>query len=94
MDHADPGFDRITGSGEVHCGAIDANLPGGRRVQAVEDVHQRALAGAVLAQERKDLATGDTQIHIVVGQYPGELLGDTREFKIHNVPSISASFAH
>ena len=44
--------------------------------QAEEDVHQGGLAGAVLAQDRMNLARIDIKIHMVKSQHPGVALGD------------------
>ena len=56
--------------------AADGNLALVRLVQAVDDVHQGALAGAVLAQQRVDFALLQGEIHVVVRQDAGESLGD------------------
>jgi hypothetical protein len=45
-------------------------------LQAVEDLHQRALAGAVLADQRVDLAPGDLEVDVVVGEHQREALDD------------------
>ncbi len=42
---------------------------------AVDDLDQRALAGAVLAQQRVDLVALDRQRNLIVGQAAGILLG-------------------
>ena len=42
---------------------------------AVDDFHQRALAGAVFAQQRMDLIALDRQRNVVVGEAAGILLG-------------------
>ena len=47
--------------------------PGG---EPVEDVHQRRLAGAVLAEQRMDLAAADVEVDVVVGDDPRVALGD------------------
>jgi hypothetical protein len=45
-------------------------------VEPVEDVHERRLAGAVLAEQRVHLAGGHVEVDVVVGQHAGEALGD------------------
>ena len=47
--------------------AVDADLALVRPVQAGEDVHQRALAGAVLAEQGVDLAGAQLEVDVVVG---------------------------
>ena len=42
---------------------------------AVDDLHQRAFAGAVFAQQRVDLVALDGERDVVVGQAAGILLG-------------------
>ena len=71
-------------------------------VQAVEDPHEGALAGAVLAEEGVHLAGADIEVDVVVGEHPGEALGDAahlqeREPPLHGPlpawsPSCLASF--
>ena len=46
--------------------------------QAVEDVHQRRLAGAVLAEQGVDLAGPDVEVDVVVGDDARVALGDAR----------------
>ena len=47
--------------------AVDQDLAGVRVDQAVEDVHQGRLAGAVLADQRVDLAGAHVEVDVVVG---------------------------
>ena len=56
VDHADAGGHRVAGPGERHGRVVDEDLALVGVVQPVEDVHQRGLAGAVLAEQRVDLA--------------------------------------
>ena len=76
MHHADPEADRVARSAYVHHLAVDQDLARIRMHQAVEDVHQRALARAVLSDQRVDLAPRDAEVHLVVGEHAGKLLGD------------------
>jgi len=46
-----------------------------------EDLHQRALARAVLAQQRQDFAAADPQIHLVQRANARELLADLACFE-------------
>ncbi len=48
---------------------------------AVDDLDQRRLAGAVLAQQRVDLARRDGQIYRIVGQHAGEAFADIAQFQ-------------
>ena len=56
--------------------AVDADLAGVRLVEAVEDVHQGRLAGAVLAEEGVNLAALHLEGDAVVRDHAGELLAD------------------
>ena len=57
-------------------GLPPGGLAGVVPVQAVEDVHQRRLPGAVLAEERMHLAAAQVEGDVVVGDGPRELLTD------------------
>ena len=52
-----------------------------RLVEAVENAHERALAGAVLAEERVHLAGPHIEVDVVVGDHPGEPLRDAAHFQ-------------
>ena len=56
--------------------AVDADLALVRPVEAGEDVHERALAGAVLAEQRVDLARPQVEVDVVVGEDAREALDD------------------
>ena len=64
------------GLGIVDRRALPADFARGRLQRAVEDLHQRRLAGAVLAEEGVDLARPDREVDVVVGAERGEILGD------------------
>src|SRR5206468_3640903 len=61
--------------------AVQEDLPGVGLVEPVEDVHQRRLAGAVLAEERMHLAGGELEGDMVVGDDARELLGDPAQLQ-------------
>ena len=50
-------------------------------VQPVEDVHQGRLAGAVLAEQRVDLACTQVEVHAVVGHERAEALRDPAQLE-------------
>ena len=58
------------------------------RVRAAEDLHQRALARPVLADDGVDLPGGDVEGHVVQGAYPGERLADSPDLE-HSPSAIS-----
>jgi hypothetical protein len=50
-------------------------------VHAVEDIHQRRLTGAILAEERQHLAAMQFQANVLVGNHTGEPFGDIARFE-------------
>ena len=60
-------------------------------VEAVEDVHQRRLAGAVLAEQRVHLAAAHVEIHVVVGDRARKLLPDPAHLEYELVGHRGAS---
>ena len=69
------------GAGELHRLAAQDDLALVGLIQPVQDVHQRALASAVLAQQHVDLARLLGKRHVVVGQHAGEALGDAAKLE-------------
>src|SRR4051812_17844710 len=59
--------------------AVDPDLALVRLNHPVGDLHQRALAGPVLAEEGVDLARHHGEVDVVVGQHAGVLLGDAAQ---------------
>ena len=74
--HADAETLRLARAGHRDPLAVPHDLAGIGRRHAVDDLHQRALAGAVLAQQRVDLVALDRERDAVIGQHAGVLLGD------------------
>jgi len=81
MDHVDPAGDRVRGTADVYFLAVQQDRAFVRPGQPVEDVHQRCLAGAVLAQQGMDLARTNVQIDVVVGGHARVALGDPAHFE-------------
>ena len=78
-----PARHRVAGAGEVLHDVVEQDLALVGLVEAVEHVHQRRLAGAVLAEEAVDLAGLDDEVDVVVGDEAAEPLGDAAEFELH-----------
>ena len=76
VHHPDPAVDRVLGRAEHDLLAVEQDLALVGPVEAVEDVHQRRLARAVLAEEREHLALAQVEIDLVVRDDPGEPLRD------------------
>ena len=56
--------------------AVDGDRALVGTLHPVQDLHQGRLAGAVLADDRVDLAAGDPQVDVAVGDDAGESFGD------------------
>ena len=76
VDHRDAGAPRIDRAGGRIAPAVDGHRPGVGRQRAREDRHQRALAGAVLADEPADLPAGDGELDAVERDGGAERLAD------------------
>ncbi len=70
-----PARDRLARIAEPDRPAIEPHLPRIRLVHAGQDLDQRGLAGAVLAQQRVDLATPDGEVHMIECLHADEALG-------------------
>jgi hypothetical protein len=51
-------------------------------IEAVQDLHQGALASTIFAQDSVDLSSVDIEIDVVVGQDMRESLGNATKAKI------------
>jgi len=76
VDHPEAGRDRLARRSERDLPAVHQDLAGVRLVQPGEDVHERALARAVLTEQRMDLARAHVEVDGVVGEDAGEGLDD------------------
>ena len=76
VDHADAAADRLARRADAHRLAVDADFAGVGLVEAVEDRHQRRLAGAVFADDAVDDAALDLEIDVGVGVDRTEALVD------------------
>ena len=79
VDHADAGGDGVLAAPDGHRPPGDADLSPVGPVEAVEDVHQGGLAGAVLADDPVDGARRDGQAHVPVGVDGAEALVDAAQ---------------
>ena len=76
VHHPDPAVDRVLRRLEDDLFAVQQDLALVGPVEAVEDVHQRGLAGAVLAEQGVHLAAPQVEIDAVVRDDPGKPLRD------------------
>ena len=77
--HADAELARLRRVGHRHRPAVPEDRAGVGLADAVDDLHQRRLAGAVLAQHRVDLAGLHAEVDAVVGDDRRIDLGDAGE---------------
>jgi hypothetical protein len=89
VHHPDPVLDRGLGRAQVRRLAVDPDLALVGPVEPVEDVHQRRLAGPVLAEEGVHLALAQVEIDAVVRDDSGEALRDPA--KLENGPLVHAA---
>ena len=75
VDHSDAFADGIGRRGDRYLLAVHRDLARIGPVQAVEDPHEGALAGAVLPEEGVDLAAAYVEVDVIVGDHPGEAFG-------------------
>ncbi len=89
VDHADADRDGVVGRADRRRLAADADLAAVGLVEAVEDRHQRRLAGAVLADDAVDRAAGNLEVNVAIGVDRAEALVDADEFdrRVRHAPS-------
>jgi len=88
VDHVDPAVDGVGWTGEVHHLPVEQDLALVRACEPVEDVHQRRLARAVLAEEGVDLARAHIEVDVVVGDDAGIPLGDAAHLQRGRVDDL------
>ncbi len=81
MDHGDAVLERVERRGQLDLLALQPEGAGVGRVDAGDDLHQRRLAGAVLAHQRVDVAALQAERHVVERQHAGEGLADALDFE-------------
>ncbi len=101
VDHADPARDRVARRTDARVLALQRDRAGVGAVQAVEDVHERRLSGAVLTEERMDLVLVDDEVDAVQRGEVAEALHDAAHLDErgggvchgHSCPCQSRGFA-
>src|SRR5581483_435570 len=74
VDHEDAGVDRVARRREVDRPAVEPQLAFVRPVETGDDVRERALARAVLAEQRVHLPDRRGEVDVVVREHAGEPL--------------------
>ena len=81
MDHGDAETRRVGGRVDSRTNAVEPNRPAVRLVDAGQHLHQRRLAGPVLADERDDLAAMDVEVDVGQRHDAGKAFGDSRHLQ-------------
>jgi hypothetical protein len=76
VDHGHPGLPRLQGAPRRIGLAVEGHGPGVGRERPGQDGHERALARAVLPDERDDLTPRDAEVHAIEGRRRRKGLGD------------------
>ena len=90
VDRGDPRAQRVDGPSKRNRRAVQLQLTRVGSVGAGDDLDERALAGAVLADQRVDLARADLEVRASQGMHAGEALLDTgqaEERRVHRPPA-------
>ena len=74
VDDADAGMARLQGMGEGDHLTVEGDRATARLMSAGDDLHQRRLAGSVLADDGMDLAGDDVEVDIGEHRYAVETL--------------------
>jgi hypothetical protein len=80
MNHTDTLRNGIGWAVDVNLFAPDKNLAFTGPLEAVEDIHQGRFAGTVFAEQGMNFTSFQGQIHVVIRQDTGKLLGDPSQF--------------
>ena len=91
VHHPDPEVDRLVRGADPLRLPAHADLALVGVVEPVEDVHQRRLAGAVLAEERVHLAGAELEVDRVVGDDAREPLRDALQLEKRRVCHVGGS---
>ena len=81
MHHADAGGRASRAERNAHRLAVEPHRALVLGMHAGDDLHQRALAGAVLADQAVDFARGEGEIHVAQRRDAAERLGDPGKFQ-------------
>ena len=81
MHHADAGRQRIGGGVDDEGFTADADAAGVGGIQSEQDIHQRGLAGAILAEQAQHLTGPQRQIDGAIGMHVAKALVDSAHFQ-------------
>src|SRR6266508_6822382 len=83
VDHPQACRNGVPRAWEFHGLLIDEDLALVGVIQPVQDVHESGLPGAILAEERVDLAGLHREIDVIIGDHAGEDLRDPPQLETH-----------
>ena len=89
VHHADAAPHRLPGIGEANGLAVDTDLARVGMQQPEQDIHERGLPGAVLAEKAVDLALLQGEVHAIVGHQRPERLGNPSSVEPHGSSYVS-----
>ena len=78
VHHADAAADGVIRMGDAHGAPKHVNAATVSRMQAIQYRHERALAGAVLANQAVQRALGHREVDVDIGQHVAKTLMDAR----------------
>ena len=84
VDHANTEIDRISRRINRDCLAVEQDLSLIGMIQTIENLHQRALASAVFAQQGVHLARFHIEIDMVIGKHPRKTFGNAAHLEAVN----------
>ena len=91
-NHADAEAARGAGIGDSDRRAVEQNLAFVRRLDAVNHLDEGRLAGAVLAEQRVNLARLDFEMDVVVGAHAGKRLADADQLQSRGASTFTSTF--
>ena len=90
VDRTDADFDGVRVAVHRQRMAVEVNCSGSRLIDARQDLDQRRLARAIVADDRQNFTGSSFEIDAVESGYAAESLGDPRHrddrFRVFNVP--------
>ena len=92
--HADAGVDGVGWRAGMMFAAVDVDRALIGAVGAIEGLHQRRLAGAVLADDGVDLPGCAREVDAVVGDHAREALDDVAQLDRREVESCATAVTH
>ena len=92
IDDLDPDGAGVDGPMEMHRVAVETHVAMARREIAGDDLHQRRLAGAVVAHQADHLAGRDLQVDAMQRADRAEFLADPRQLQ-NRLPAAAVTMA-